>query len=74
MGSAVLSGVPVVAGGVIGRRGSVVIDSVKNPSRVIGIADGLGGLLLRPEEEAPYLDAKEKIIGQLMSKLYKKEY
>lgn len=73
MGSAVFSGVPVVAGGVIGRLGSIVVDSVKKPTRVVGIADGLGGLL-RSEKEAPYLDAKEKIIGQLMSNLYKKEY
>jgi hypothetical protein len=40
---------------------------------VIGIADGLGGVL-RPEDEAPFLGAKETVIGQLMSNLYKKEY
>lgn len=73
MGSLTLSGVHVVAGGVIGQRGSVVIDSVKNPTRVIGIADGFGGIL-SPEEETPYLEAKRKVKEQLMNYLYKQGY
>ncbi|UCF14554.1 MAG: hypothetical protein JSW59_14160 [Phycisphaerales bacterium] len=73
MGSATLSGVPVVSGGVIGRRGTVVVDSVDGPTRVIGVADGSGGLL-RPEEEVPYGHAKEKVKEQLIRKLYGGEY
>lgn len=73
MGSTMLSGISLVAGGVIGQRGSVVVDSVTNPTRVIGIADGIGGLL-SSEEEAPYLDAKEKIKEELIKNLYKKEF
>ena len=40
-----LAGVPVVAGGAMGRRGDVIVDSISNPMRVIGVADGLGGVL-----------------------------
>jgi 4-hydroxy-2-oxovalerate aldolase len=39
-----LAGVDVVAGGALGRAGSVVVDSVRHPRRVIGIADGRGGI------------------------------
>lgn len=73
MGSAMLSGVHVVAGGLIGRLGSVVVDSIKNPTRVIGIADGLGGIL-PPEEETPYLEIKEKVKEHLFKNMYKKEF
>lgn len=71
MGAAMWSDVPVVSGGMIGHRGAVVVDSIKSPTRVIGIADGRGGLL-RPEEEVPYLVAREKIIERIMGHLYKK--
>jgi 4-hydroxy-2-oxovalerate aldolase len=40
-----LDGVPVVAGGAIGDAGVVIIDSIRNPTRVIGVADGNGSLL-----------------------------
>ncbi len=73
MGSVTLSGVSVVAGGIIGRRGSVVVDSIKNPTRVIGIADGLGGIL-PPEKETPYLEIKEKVKEQIIKNMYKKEF
>jgi len=34
-----------VAGGEIGKKGDIIIDSVRNPKRIIGVADGLGGLI-----------------------------
>lgn len=45
VGSEEYSGVRVVAGGMLGRKGDVVIDSIHRPSRIIGVADGRGGLL-----------------------------
>ena len=30
------------AGGILGRDGAVVLDSIHDPSRVIGVADGQG--------------------------------
>ena len=41
--------VPVISGGIIGRRGSVVVDSHGTPTRILGVANGRGGLL--PAEE-----------------------
>jgi len=35
----------VVAGGVYGKYGDVVLDNFSKPKRVLGIADGKGGIL-----------------------------
>lgn len=51
-GEGSLAGVAVVAGGVIGRRGDVVVDSVRKPTRVIGVADGLGGVIFDYDDGA----------------------
>lgn len=45
MGRAEIDGVCVVAGGVVGRTGDVVVDSITNPSRVLGLADGAGSVI-----------------------------
>jgi 4-hydroxy-2-oxovalerate aldolase len=37
-------GVPVVAGGALGQKNDVVVDSIHKPTRVIGLADGRGGV------------------------------
>lgn len=34
-----------VAGGVIGVKGDIVVDSIQHPTRMIGIADGKGGII-----------------------------
>lgn len=44
MGRDTWDGVSVVAGGLIGRKGEVIVDSIAAPTRVIGIADGRGGI------------------------------
>lgn len=44
LGWAELANIPIVAGGAIGRSGDVIVDSVSEPTRVIGIADGNGGV------------------------------
>lgn len=35
----------IVAGGIIGRKGEIIVDRIKKPSQVIGIADGIGGII-----------------------------
>ena len=42
-----LAGIPVVAGGAMGRTGAVIVDSVHHPTRVIGVCDGHGGVRFR---------------------------
>jgi hypothetical protein len=39
--------VPVVAGGAMGRSGDVIVDSVKHPTRIIGVCDGQGNVRFR---------------------------
>jgi 4-hydroxy-2-oxovalerate aldolase len=45
MGRGELNGVPVVAGGLLGAYGEVVLDSWSNPSRALGVADGRGRVI-----------------------------
>lgn len=51
MGKRSIAGIPVVAGGFIGERGDIIVDSISKPIRVIGVADGSGGVLKNPEPE-----------------------
>lgn len=48
-------GVPVASGGIVGERGTVVVDAVGDPHQVIGVANGVGGILpvdqLTPSEK-----------------------
>lgn len=44
MGRGQVNNVTVIAGGFWGRVGDVVVNSIKNPTQVIGIADGKGGI------------------------------
>jgi len=34
----------IVAGGYLGKKGDIVVDKILNPSKIIGIADGVGGI------------------------------
>ena len=42
MGTDRIAGISVVAGGLMGNDGDIVLDSINKPSTVIGIADGAG--------------------------------
>jgi hypothetical protein len=68
LGWEILAGVPVVAGGAMGRRGDVVVDSVRQPTRVIGIADGRGGVLFSygPEEVEKVRQVLKEITRRLV--------
>ena len=48
-GDGEVDGIPVVAGGIVGRRGAVVVDDTARPTTVVGVASGSGGLV--PEDE-----------------------
>lgn len=63
IGTKNMGGVTVVAGGFVGEKGDVIVDSIINPTRVIGIADGKGGLL---QDEKNYQDKMEKIKRTIM--------
>lgn len=44
IGSYELGNMKLVAGGLIGEDGSIIIDRIKNPTQIIGVANGYGGL------------------------------
>jgi len=67
MGWGRLAGVPVVAGGAMGVKGDVIVDNIREPSRVIGIADGKGGVAFQyTAEEA---DRVRRVTAEIQSRL-----
>ena len=45
MGIKKMNGFDVVSGGYVGNQGDVVVDSIKNPKKILGIANGKGELI-----------------------------
>ena len=62
MGRGEIAGVPVVGGGLIGQHGDIVVDSVSNPSRVVGIVDGRGRILPTAPELSDQIQTVESEI------------
>lgn len=56
--------VPVVSGGAMGERGTVIVDSVTNPTHIIGLADGQGGLIAHSGEFADNIRIVTEAINQ----------
>jgi len=65
-GNGTLKGIDVVAGGSYGKYGDVILDNLTKPKKVIGIADGKGGVLRR--KLSPTISNKLKIIKRLVEK------
>jgi len=61
-GELIIDGIRIVAGGVLGNKGDVVVDSISNPTAVIGIADGTGKILL---DDSKYQDRIQKVKERL---------
>jgi len=62
-GRRVVNGVSMIAGGILGNDGEVVVDSVTKPKEILGIADGLGGI----KKEIDLSDQERKNISSLTS-------
>ena len=52
MGMVKIRGVEMVSGGVMGHKGAIIVDSIKDPSYIVGIADGKGRVRLVPQSDA----------------------
>ncbi len=69
MGVKELNGYQLVAGGIIGEAGSIIVDAIQKPTQVIGVANGYGGL--KSEEQFTELDrrnlhnAKETLLSNI---------
>lgn len=57
----------LVSGGVIGSRGDVIVDQVIKPNQVVGIADGLGGVV----PESDYSKDEQRRAAELFIQLKK---
>jgi len=55
-----IDNIEIVAGGFYGKLGDVIVDSITNPREVIGIADGVGGIL-RNQHSISYKNKIQKI-------------
>lgn len=44
MGEKIYKNTKIVAGGIIGNEGSVIVDRINHPTQIIGIANGIGGV------------------------------
>jgi hypothetical protein len=65
MGRGEIDGIPVVAGGVIGAPGTIVVDSIDQPTIAIGFADGTGRIRYEPgnAEEAARIERVRNALG-----------
>lgn len=64
-----IQGVRVASGGYIGSEGTVIVDNIKQPNQVIGIADGRGGV--KASEQLSEADrSRIQKIQQNITKLY----
>ena len=51
MGRDLIAGVSVAAGGVIGQYGEIIVDSITNPTKVVGVASGEGTVIYEHKPE-----------------------
>ena len=64
MGLLEVKGVEIVAGGLLGGPGAIVVDSINNPEYIIGVADGCGNLKAKPtHEDDQHVQFVQEIIG-----------
>lgn len=63
LGWGTIAGVSVVAGGAIGQSGDIVVDDLRQPTRVIGVADGRGGVLFSYGPE--HLDQVRRVAEEI---------
>ena len=66
MGRGEIGGIPVVAGGLVGQYGEVVLDSISNPSKVIGVADGQGRVIYERRKE--FREKLQKVEEEILRK------
>ncbi|VVB80266.1 UDP-N-acetylglucosamine--N-acetylmuramyl-(pentapeptide) pyrophosphoryl-undecaprenol N-acetylglucosamine transferase [uncultured archaeon] len=53
LGEVVIGGTKLVSGGFISNEGTIILDSIKNPTNILGVADGKGGLIREVKPTLP---------------------
>lgn len=64
-GEMTIDDVRLVAGGIIGNDGDIVVDRIKDPTQIVGVANGIGGLKLEKE----YSDKEKLTIGKIKNEI-----
>ncbi len=59
---ALVEGVKIVSDGVIGEKGTIIVDSLEFPTRIIGVADGKGRLLQNISDYKENVNIVEKMV------------
>lgn len=55
--------ISIVAGGVIGKLGNIVVDNISNPTKIIGVADGNGRLLQNTKDYEENISEIKKLLN-----------
>lgn len=58
-----VEGISIVAGGIMGREGELIVDCISSPSKVIGVANGIGGV----KDESELSDEEKRKIKKVHS-------
>lgn len=61
-GERIVEGIRIVAGGVIGEKGDIIVDSISSPTTIIGVADGTGKILNDDSEFRPKIEKIKKLL------------
>ncbi len=69
-GVGTVDGLKVVSGGMVGLKGTIVVDSVREPIRIIGVADGKGGLL---SDDNEYSEQVRQVQVALVNSLFNRK-
>lgn len=62
-----INGVKIAAGGLVAPKGTVIVDSITNPSKIFGIANGMGYLISTEQYSEEDLDSKRKIENWILT-------
>lgn len=73
MGKRQINSINIVAGGYIGKKGDIVVDSIATPSRVIGVADGKGKLIA-VDDISQYVDLIKKVRLGIAEERYARKF
>ena len=57
-----INGINMVAGGIIGNKGDIIVDNITFPKKILGIADGLGRFEKNIEDYSEIIKKAEKTI------------
>ncbi len=71
MGKSYIAGIPIITPTYIGKKGDIIVDSILNPTQVIGVANGEGHVVYDSDE---YKEAMGKIRMEILRRRVEGKY